>query len=189
VTGQATASSVPVEVHVIMDADSLLGEGTDPSTVDGYGPVPGPLARSWVCDPGTPVWLRRFFTAPHSGQLAAMDSTRRSFAGNLRRFIGVRDGVCRTPWCDAPIRHVDHAARVADGGGTSVLNGQGLCEACNLAKDAVGWRARADGEGTVETTTPTSHGYAGPVPPSPVARGPSRCSRLDISFRDLVLSA
>jgi hypothetical protein len=50
------------------------------------------------------------------------------------------DGTCRTPYCDAPIRHTDHATPVAHGGPTSVLNGLGECEACNYAKEAPGWR-------------------------------------------------
>ncbi len=118
-----------------------------------------------------------------------MDSTRRSFAGNLRRFVGVRDGLCRTPWCGAPIRHVDHVRRAADGGETSARNGQGLCEACNLAKDALGWRSRARESGSVETVTPTGHRYLSRVPPSPAARGRSAHSRLDAVFRDFVLTA
>ncbi len=189
VTGRVTAREVPLEIELVMTDTSLLGGDTRPAEVIGFGPVPAPLVRSWLRDTEAAVWLRRLFTAPDTGSLAGMDSRRRSFAGNLRRFISVRDGLCRTPWCGAPLRHLDHAQRVADGGETSVLNGQGLCQACNLAKDAVGWRARASGAGTVETTTPTGHRYRSPVPPSPAARGPSRRSRLEVTFRDFVLSA
>ena len=189
VTGQATASAVPLEVELVMtDAALLAGDGT-PGQVDGYGPVPAPLVRRWLRDTEAAVWLRRLYTAPGTGELAAMDSTRRSFSGSLRRFIRVRDGLCRTPWCGAPVRHIDHARRAADGGETSVLNGQGLCQACNLAKDAVGWQAHTAGSGAVETTTPTGHCYLSRVPPSPAARGPSGRSRMDVHFRDLVLSA
>ena len=74
------------------------------------------------------VWLRRLYTHPASGALVAMDSTRRTFEGGLRRYLLTRDaGVCRTPWCDAPARHVDHIREHADGGPTSADNGQGLC--------------------------------------------------------------
>lgn len=53
----------------------------------------------------------------------------------------VRDGRCRTPWCDAPIRHGDHVTDAAEGGPTSLDNGQGLCERCNKTKNLPGWRA------------------------------------------------
>ncbi|MDX6300624.1 MAG: hypothetical protein QOF53_1838 [Nocardioidaceae bacterium] len=189
VTGQASASGVPVEVHLVMTDAALLAGDAQPAEMAGFGPVPAPTARTWLADAEGSVWLRRLYTSPGSGDLAAMDSTRRSFAGNLRRFIGIRDGLCRTPWCGAPIRHIDHARRAADGGETSVVNGQGLCQACNLTKDAVGWQARVAADGAVETLTPTGHRYVSRVPPSPAARGPSNRSRLEVFFRDFVLSA
>ena len=97
-----------------------------------------------------------------------MDSHARLFRSSLRRFVTLRDRFCRTPWCDAPIRHRDHAWAAADGGPTSADNGQGLCEACNHAKQAPGWRARPSpraGPHTIETTTPTGHTYRSQAPP------------------------
>ena len=37
-----------------------------------------------------------------------MESTSRLFRGSLALMIRFRDQVCRTPWCEAPIRHLDH---------------------------------------------------------------------------------
>jgi 5-methylcytosine-specific restriction endonuclease McrA len=84
----------------------------------------------------------------------------------LARMIRLRDQRCRTRWCDAPIRQSDHIRAVAEGGETSQPNGQGLCEACNRAKQAPGWRARPspDARHTVETTTPTGHSYVSTAP-------------------------
>ena len=42
-----------------------------------------------------------------------------SFQGKLRDFLVLRDEVCRTPWCDAPVRHVDHPQPHARGGSTT----------------------------------------------------------------------
>ena len=81
---------------------------------------------------------------------------------------------------------------------TSATNSQGLCEACNHAEEAVGWHARASGSdtagaGEVVTTTPTGRRYTSPEPRSLVAReSPARGdgrSRIEISFRDLILMA
>jgi hypothetical protein len=72
--------------------------------------------------------LRRLYRSPDDGQLVAMDSRSRRFEGGVARFIRLRDQVCRTPWCDTPIRHIDHPEPVADDGETSARNGQGLCE-------------------------------------------------------------
>ena len=43
-----------------------------------------------------------------TGELVAMDSRARIFPPGLRRLIQTRDDTCRTPYCDAPIRHLDH---------------------------------------------------------------------------------
>ncbi|MBT2555989.1 HNH endonuclease, partial [Arthrobacter sp. ISL-5] len=126
------------------------------------------------------VWLRRLYTAPGTGELTAMDSRARFFPPGLRRFIQVRDHTCRTPYCDAPIRHHDHIVPWHRGGTTSHGNGAGLCEACNHTKEAPGWRAEPrPGPGdprpgdagrrrhTLDIQTPTGHSYRSTAPPQP----------------------
>ena len=46
------------------------------------------------------------------------------------------------PWCEAPIRHIDHVERFADGGRTETGNGVGLCESCNYTVELPGWKKR-----------------------------------------------
>jgi hypothetical protein len=117
------------------------------------------------------VWLRRLYTAPGTGDLLAMDSRARLFPPGLRRFIQARDHTCRTPYCDAPIRHLDHIVPWHDAGPTTHANGAGLCEACNHTKEAPGWTARpATGpRHTLQLTTPTGHSYHSTAPPLPGA--------------------
>ena len=160
VTGQAAADDVPVEVNVVIPADTLFGDTDEPADVPGYGPIPADTARELVRRSST-AWLRRLFTRPDTCELIGMESRRRLFPPGQRRFITLRDQTCRTPWCDAPIRHIDHVVPDEDGGPTSVCNGQGLCEACNYAKEAPGWDSRApDGaHRDVIIRTPTGHEY------------------------------
>jgi hypothetical protein len=179
VTGQATAPAVPIEVNVVITDRALVAADDTPAEVEGFGPVPAPVARQWLTESDATVFLRLLYTDHTRRSLVAMDSVRRRFTGGLRRFIGLRDRRCRTPWCDAPIRHVDHAHRVAEGGETSVINGQGLCEACNHAKEGLGWRAHATGR-AVETYTPTGHRYL--TRPPPVVGAPPYTSRPDTYF-------
>ena len=117
-------------------------------------------------------WIRRLFASPHTGELVAMDSRARLFPSSLARFIAVRDQVCRMPWCGAPIRHIDHVRQHSRGGPTTAANGQGLCEACNQAKEAPGWSSEVAGSGlsVVETVTPTGHRYRSTAPPLPGTR-------------------
>jgi hypothetical protein len=116
-----------------------------------------------------PRWIRRLYRDPVSDELAAVDPRRRLFTGHVRRFILLRDQRCRTPWCDAPIRDIDHAHRSADGGLTTADNGVGHCQQFNLARETPGWDSRivpADGAtpSTLVITTPTGHTYRSPAP-------------------------
>lgn len=166
---------VPVSIGVVMTDRALLAGAHDTAHLDGHGPVPASLARDLLLaagDAGTRIWLRRLFTSPTTGQLVAMDSRQRLFTGNLARFVRHRDQFCRTPWCNAPIRHGDHAVDHADGGTTDADDAQGLCEGCNHGKQGIGWRARPgpgpahpDRGHTIETTTPTGHAYSSTAPP------------------------
>jgi hypothetical protein len=197
-TGQTTAAAVPVEIELVMTDSTLLadtdtdtnidtGTGTDidsdtgtdtdaggwadePAHLVGFGPVPAPVASDLVRDTQAGVWVRRVFTRPADGALVGMESRRRLFPDRLRRFLVLRDQTCRTPWCGAPIRHADHVVPAETGGPTSEANGQGLCVACNLAKQAPGWQARPGPGGagqTVTITTPTRNTDTSRPPPSP----------------------
>jgi hypothetical protein len=180
VTGQARADAVPVEIGLVMTDRALLGDDHAPARIPGFGPVPAWLGRSLArgADSLTDqakAWVRRLYTSPTTGELVAMDSRRREFSGGLRHFLVLRDEVCRTPWCDAPIRHVDHPRRFADGGETSAENSQGVCAACNYAKEAPGWSASPTRAGpgqphTVTTRTPTGHVYVSTAPDPPGRR-------------------
>ena len=182
VTGQTTADAVPVEINLVITDRALLNTGhtgqpdqpggDEPAHLVGYGPIPAGLARDLAVGTSeeTRVWVRRLYTDPCTGRLAAIDPRRRPFPAHLRRAIIIRDQTCRTPWCGAPIRHTDHARAHADDGETSFTNGQGLCEACNYAKQATGWSVKPGPGGTSESvliTTPTGHTYTSRPPDLP----------------------
>ncbi|WP_432479232.1 HNH endonuclease [Nocardioides sp. GXQ0305] len=173
VAGPATA------INLVMTDRTLFGTADDPALVDGYGVVDADLARELAH--GERVWLRRLFADPAAGVLVASDSAARRFPAGLRRLVRLRDRHCRTPWCDAPVRHTDHAIRDTDGGATSLRNGHGLCESCNQAKETTGWSARPrPGPGhVIDVITPSGHAYRSraPVPPAFVS-GRSRAETL-----------
>ncbi len=183
-TGQARADAVPVMVNLVMTDATLLSGAAEPGHVAGYGPVPAQTVRDLVRTSDR-AWLRRLFTRPTSGQLAAIETSTRHFPQTLATLIALRDQTCRTPWCDAPIRHTDHVDPAAAGGATSYVNGQGLCEACNLAKEAPGWRSRVEpllsraGPHTVTITTPTGHTYTSRAPDPPGLRRSPAPVRVD----------
>ena len=204
-TGQACAEDVRIEVQLIMTDRALLAGSAEPAVLPGYGVIPAQAARNLVrggpeaaaearrpagpdAGPGGPgpdvqpdktvrTWLRRLYTEPSTSQLVAMDSRARLVPSGLARFIAARDQVCRMPWCGAPIRNFDHIRPFHEAGPTTADNLQGLCEACNQAKEAPGWKATViTGPGgqahpvqphMVETRTPSGHVYRSTAPPPP----------------------
>ena len=171
-TGQARAADVAVEVQLVVPAEVVSDpESNRTVTVTGGGPLPGPLARDLVDQSRGAKHVRRLHTTP-DGQLSGIDPKRR-FSGNLADLILARDQTCRVPFCGAPIRHLDHVRRHADGGRTTLANGRGTCARHNLVQEQPGWTATVvhDGLGeqphTVRTTTPTGHVYAARAPDPP----------------------
>ncbi|MBZ5735952.1 DUF222 domain-containing protein [Nocardioides sp. TRM66260-LWL] len=197
-TGRDSATNElpePVQLRLVVAADDLVrspGQGHDAGSdgvatlVDPSGTVcldglPAELARRWIrsaLDAGQKVAVKRLFAHPDTGALVAMDSRSRNFPPCLAELITLRDRWCRTPYCNAPIRHLDHVRRHADGGPTSYANAQGLCITCNQVKEEPGWHhdppeppdAWATGTPhTIRITTPTGRRHASRERPSPAA--------------------
>ncbi|WP_235939922.1 HNH endonuclease [Occultella kanbiaonis] len=196
VTGQTRACDVRIEIQLVMTDRTLLGGDDEPGYLPGYGTVPAEWIRDLLTggdedgsDPSTEIWLRRLYTSPSGSELVSMDSKARRAPAGLARFVTARDRTCRTPWCDAPIRHIDHVQSHADGGETTADNLQGLCEACNYAKQAPGWRASPttapDGRHQVASTTPSGHTYRSTAPPPPGVDPPDQMNLDDLLLRDL----
>jgi 5-methylcytosine-specific restriction endonuclease McrA len=186
-----------VEVQLVMNGEMLLGTDTDaPAHLVGYGPVPAGIAGEILADAEADVLIRRLYAHPADNTLVAMDSKGIVFPAGLRRLLFARDGeICRTPWCDAPVRHGDHVIPRARGGLTTLDDGQGLCEDCNYAKEAPGWRHETRStwpeRHLVEITTPTRHTHWSQAPPLPVPpESPPRPSRprVDVYYLDWVLA-
>ena len=137
--GPRTAhTGVGVVINLVMTDQQLFAGVDGAAWLDGYGPVDAEAARGLAHSDR--VWLRRCFSAPDTGTLVATESRSRFFPPGLKHLIRLRDQTCRTPWCDAPIRQADHVVDHNADGPTSLANGQGLCEACNHAKQAPRWR-------------------------------------------------
>ncbi|MBB3042960.1 HNH endonuclease [Nocardioides soli] len=195
ITGQATAEGVPVTINLTVSDHTLLADGHEPAWLTGYGPLTADHARHLAATAlaqaqtaqMAQMALRRLYVAPETGTLVAMETRARAFPKALGLFLDLRDQTCRTPWCNAPVRHHDHITDHADGGPTSAINGQGLCEQCNHTKQAPGWWARPlagpPDQHTVETTLPTGHIIRSAAPRAPT---PSRVVPLGHSGLHLI---
>jgi hypothetical protein len=182
VTGRepGRADDVPVTINLLVSDETLLADGDQPAVVPegmpaGAGIIPGPVARNLAAHgiDADVAWLRAIYVDPR-GRLLATTSASRFHPQGLASLLRARgQGICGSSWCDAAVRHIDHITPHAEGGQTSLDNGQGLCARCNHAKQAPGWRQKAteiDGRHGVETITPTGHTHASvaPAPPEPV---------------------
>jgi hypothetical protein len=174
VTGRPAQTPEPVAVNLVLSDETLLGEDDSPAVVEGYGPIPASVARNLVADAvadeQSRATLRRLYKRPTTGALVGMESRSRRFPKGLAKFIRLRDQACRTPYCDAPIRHLDHAQPRNRGGPTSARNGRGACERCNYDKESPGWRVttgEVNGVHTTEFVTPTGTRYRCTAPPAP----------------------
>ncbi|BAH54373.1 HNH endonuclease signature motif containing protein [Rhodococcus opacus] len=175
-TGVSVASGVPVAVDLVISDETLLAGEGEAADLQGFGPVPASIARRLVADAldgDTEVTLRNVYACPVSGALTAMESQARTFPRSLRKLIDLRDRTCRTPWCDAPIRHHDHIRSRRNKGVTRAHNGAGLCAACNYAKEGDGWAARPvcrpGRRHLLDLRAPTGHHYRSTAPRLPSA--------------------
>ncbi|GAA1084129.1 HNH endonuclease [Pseudonocardia alni] len=163
VTGQATATAVNLEVQVTVPVQALLDHTSPlPAEIPGLGPVPADL----LATPEGTKSLRRLLT--DQGIVIGGDARRRTFTGLLATLVRARaENRCTEPYCDAPVRHLDHIHRDADGGRTELDNGRGVCEFHNHVREQPGWQVFRAPDGIVVTVTPTGHRYCGPAPPPP----------------------
>ncbi len=168
--GGSVPPGVGIDIQLIMTDRTLFDGDDEPAIITGYGPIPAPIARDLIrnANPDTKTWIRRLYTDPDTGHLVNADSRRRTFPHAMRQYLLARDQYCRTPWCDAPIRHTDHITAHSRGGTTTITNGQGICENCNYVKESPGWTSTAEPDGyTITINTPTGHTFSSEPPPPP----------------------
>ena len=177
-----SAGGVGVNVNLVMPFDTLTGD--TPAHLAGYGPIPADLAREWIrcADADQKLQVRRLFSFPGTGDLVGMNSRARTYSGLLAMFIRLRDQTCRTPFCNAPIRHIDHIVSHAAGGPTSERNAEGLCERCNYDKEHADHDVTGDAS---QTTTRTGSLTAASRPPAPPGMPPPTASYVERTLIDI----
>lgn len=150
-------------VHVHVPVDAALAISDDGCELDGYGPIPAPIAREIMTNTRS-IW-RAVLCDPGTGEPVDLGRTRRRPSAVIRDLVRIRDRECVMPWCHRPARHCDHdheQAWAAPGGGgsTSVANGGPRCRRHHRLKDQPGWSARYDPvHGITRVTTPHGATY------------------------------
>ncbi|WP_332642462.1 HNH endonuclease [Aeromicrobium sp.] len=163
VTGVAHADAIDVEIQLVMDAPTMLGQDGEPVDLVGYGPISPDIADDLIAHAPNPS-IRRLLTDPVDGTLLVREPRRRRFDSLTRSHIRARDRMCRMPGCDARIRDDDHIHDHSRGGVTTHQNGQGLCKRSHTIKSLPGWKVTTEGRTTI-WQTPTGHTYRSDPPP------------------------
>ncbi|MGO4692624.1 HNH endonuclease, partial [Glaciibacter sp. 2TAF33] len=139
---------------------TLLGVTEEPGNLDGYGPIDPDTARDLASRCPTAI---RILTHPETGATLSVGRDRYTVPADLKRLLEIRDGTCRAPFSNRPVRQtdLDHTLDWQYHGESAHNNLAHLSRAAHILKHQAGWtytQAR-DGSGTLTWTTPTGHTY------------------------------
>ncbi|MCP2180330.1 protein of unknown function (DUF222) [Prauserella alba] len=158
-----TVPEAAAMVHLHVPVDAALTISDEGCELDGYGPIPAPVAREIMTNSRS-IW-RAVLCDPGTGEPVDLGRTRRRPSAVIRDLVRVRDRECVMPWCHRPARHCDHDHErpwAAAGGATSVANGGPRCRRHHRLKDQPGWITGYDpGHGVTRVTTPHGATYTG----------------------------
>ncbi|RKR12729.1 uncharacterized protein DUF222 [Arthrobacter oryzae] len=132
--------SPKAQVLVTVPVLSLLGTGSEPATLDGYGPIPPSMARRIVGD-GAPSFLRVLID-PRSGAPLEIGRTSYRVPKAMRQWLRLRDARCNFPGCNnhSLDNDADHLLAWSEGGGTGITNLGQPCRRHHRLKHTTAWR-------------------------------------------------
>ncbi|MGN7210165.1 DUF222 domain-containing protein [Brachybacterium paraconglomeratum] len=134
-----------LDIGIIITDRSLLAPAhADAATIEGFGPVPYDHVREAMLravdsggeDTDLALTIRNLYADLDDGQLVGVEARSRAFPASLRRFLTLAHQTCRAPFCNAPIRQMDHIVPWSQGGATSLDNGNGTCGGDNQKEES-----------------------------------------------------
>ncbi len=149
---------VRAEVLVHVPVMTAMGKSDDAAVLDGYGPIDADTARQLCAD--APGFLR-ILTDPEDGATLSFGRTSYRVPAELKRYLRVRDEVCRFVGCtrSASLCDIDHTIPWAEDGETVKTNLAHLCRGHHRLKERGRWQIRHDPGGTLKWTSPTGRTY------------------------------
>ncbi|MHC5795821.1 HNH endonuclease signature motif containing protein [Lacisediminihabitans sp. FW035] len=151
-------AGIRARVLVTVPVLSLLGHGTEPAVLEGYGPIDLATARQLAA--GAPGFVR-ILTHPETGAVLSLGRDRYAIPPDLRAWLRMRDETCRAPGCGAPARRcdLDHTQDWQHRGPSNHDNLAHLCPKHHDQKHHTRWSVEHLGGGDLEWTSPTGHRY------------------------------
>jgi hypothetical protein len=151
-------AGIRARVLVTVPVLTLLGRGTEPAVLEGYGPIDIETARELAA--GAPGFVR-ILTHPETGAVLSLGRDRYAIPPDLRAWLRMRDETCRAPGCGAAARRcdLDHTKDWQFAGPTNHDNLAHLCPKHHDQKHHTAWTVEQVGDGDLEWTSPTGHRY------------------------------
>ncbi|BDI22342.1 HNH endonuclease signature motif containing protein [Herbiconiux sp. L3-i23] len=154
----AAQRGVKAEVYAHVPVLTAMGESDEPGTLGGYGPIDAQTARELA---GTASSWIRLLTDPADG--AVLDFGRDTYRvpAELRRYLQVRDEVCRFVGCTRAAKYcdLDHTVPWVEDGETIAANLANFCRGHHLVKSRGRWKIDNHGDGVIRCTSPTGKVY------------------------------
>jgi hypothetical protein len=153
---------VPAPVLTIPALAALKGSGEQAHLV-GYGPLDLETAKQAA---GAAKSFVRVLTDPFTGVRIDVDRTLRVPPADMRRWIVLRDELCRFPGCNRPAHlcDVDHMQEWQDEGVTAIENLMSVCRPDHAAKSIGLWQNELADDGGAEWRDPWGHVFVDPPP-------------------------
>jgi len=151
-------SGIRPRVLITVPVLTLLGRGSEPAILEGYGPIDRETALELAASAPS---FTRLLTHPETGAVLSVGRNSYAVPADLRTWLRVRDGTCRFPGCSRAARscEIDHTRDWQFGHGTNHDNLAHLCPAHHHLKHQTGWSVRQCGAGVLEWTSPSGHVY------------------------------
>ena len=155
------AEGIRAEVAIVIPALTLLGEGSEPATLLGRGPIDLDTACRLAAQAPE---LVRVLTHPVTGMVVTADTYRPT--ASVRRYLQYRDKHCRFPVCNRDARYadIDHTVPWEQGGKTVPENLAVLCRGHHTLKHHGNWKVRQVSPGVLEWTSPLGRVIYPPKP-------------------------
>ena len=142
-SGFAELADVPVpnaQVLVTVPVFALLGLTDEPANLDGFGPIPAPMARKLVTDGASSFY--RVLVDPRDGAPLEIGRTSYRLTKAMKQALRLRDGKCTFRGCNNRTldNEVDHLQAWQHGGNTGISNLAHLCPKHHRLKHNSGWK-------------------------------------------------
>lgn len=150
------ANGVTVQLSLVAPVGTILAGGDEPADLDGYGPVPAPLARELAA---SATW-RRWDSDPQTGYVTAVHQRAYRPTTAVAELVRARDRTCRFPTCRrrAQACDLDHVVPWDPGDPDRRTTVDCLATECrlhHLVKHRGGITLSMRPDGTTTWTTPT----------------------------------